>query len=57
MNTTTQPVPVATPSQQSLLSAWLNALVTVVRDKGVLLLLVGAPGSAAPIFRSGRGAD
>lgn len=43
MNTTTQPVPVATPSQQSLLSAWLNALVTVVRDKGVLLLLVGAP--------------
>ena len=43
MNTTTQPVPVATPSQQGLLSAWLHALTTVVRDKGVLLLLVGAP--------------
>ncbi len=43
MNTTTQPVPVATPSQQGLLGAWLQALATVVRDKGVLLLLVGAP--------------
>mgnify|MGYP000178537103 CR=1 FL=1 len=43
MNTTTQPVPVATPSQQGLLGAWLHALATVVRDKGVLLLLVGAP--------------
>ena len=43
MNTTTQPEPVATPSQQGLLGAWLHALATVVRDKGVLLLLVGAP--------------
>ena len=43
MNTTTQPVPAATPSQQGLLGAWLHALATVVRDKGVLLMLVGAP--------------
>ena len=43
MTTTTQPMPVASPAQRGLLGAWLHALATVVRDKGVLLLLVGAP--------------
>ena len=37
----------ALPSQpatpHNLLHAWLAALATVVRDKGVLLLLIGAP--------------
>ena len=43
MNTPIQPMPVTTPPRQGLLGAWLQALATVVRDKGVLLLLVGAP--------------
>ena len=43
MNAPMQPMPVTTPPHQGLLGAWLQALATVVRDKGVLLLLVGAP--------------
>ncbi|WP_291438168.1 ABC transporter permease, partial [Acidovorax sp.] len=38
-----KPMPAVSPPHQGLLQAWLQALATVVRDKGVLLLLVGAP--------------
>ena len=43
MNTPMKPMPAVSPPHQGLLRAWLQALATVVRDKGVLLLLVGAP--------------
>ncbi len=43
MNATIKPMPVVTPPPQGLLRAWLQALAAVVRDKGVLLLLIGAP--------------
>nr|WP_050813905.1 ABC transporter permease [Acidovorax sp. NO-1] len=36
-------MPVVTPPPQGVLRAWLQALAAVVRDKGVLLLLIGAP--------------
>ncbi len=37
------PTPHHTAEPRSLLHAWLTALATVARDKGVLLLLIGAP--------------
>ena len=40
MNTPMQPMPVTPPPRQGLLGAWLHALAPVVRDKGVLLLVV-----------------
>ena len=39
----TRPIPTSTPAPRNLLHAWLSALAVLVRDKGVLLLLVGAP--------------
>ena len=60
MNTQTQAQPVDAMDQnppRSLLQAWWLALITICRDKGVLLLLVGAPllyGFFYPWFYTGE---